>query len=273
MIVLRRATERHRERRRKQELWSTFYPQNRSDPLAGGFGALEFLNEDRLPPGASVPRRPPHDAEIVTYVREGALAHEDSMGGSGVIYAGEFQRVTAGRGLRHAATNASRTEWAHFFQIWLRRAETEPEPGHEQKRFSAAERRGLLCVVASPDRRRGSLRIHQDVLIYSAMLESGQHVVHELSPGRSAWVHLVHGEATLGDVLLTTGDSAGITNDRAVSITAWQETEILLLDLVQPTVRSLNDNVERATPARRKRKIEVASGPSTQLSQLKSSPA
>ena len=241
MITLRRAKERHHDRRCKQDLWLTFYPQDRADPLADGFGTLEILNEDRLPPGAGIPRHPHHDAEIITYVREGALAHEDSMGHSGVIHAGEFQHMTAGRGIRHSETNASRTEWAHVFQIWLRPSEAELEPSHEQKRFCAAERRGMLCVVASPDGRRGSLRIHQDALIYSAMLEPGQHVVHKLSQGRRVWLHLVRGEATLGDVVLTTGDGAGITADRAVSLTAREETEILLLDLGEQRPRCLRN--------------------------------
>jgi redox-sensitive bicupin YhaK (pirin superfamily) len=231
MITLRRANERHHDRRRKQEVWHTFHPEDRADALAGGFGSLEVLDEDRLSPGAGVPRHPHRDAEIVTYVREGALAHEDSMGRSGVIHAGEFQRMTAGRGIRHSETNASRTDWAHVFQIWLRPSAAGLEPGHEQKRFSAAERRGGLCVVASPDARRGSLRIHQDALVYSAMLDPGQHVIHELSHGRSAWLHLVQGEVTLGDTILTTGDGAGVTAEPAVSLTAREETEILLVDV------------------------------------------
>lgn len=231
MLTLRRSKERHHDRRRKHEVWLTFYPKDRADPLADGFGALQTLNEDRLPPGAGVPRRPRHDAEIVTYVREGALAYEDSTGGSGVIYAGEFQRMTSGGGMRHSETNPSRTDGAHVFQIWLRGSEAGLEPVHEQKRFSVAQRRGGLCVVASPDARRGSLRIHQDALLYSALLDRGQHVVHELSQGRSAWLHLVHGEVTLGDIVLTTGDGVGITAERAVSFTAREETEILVLDL------------------------------------------
>jgi redox-sensitive bicupin YhaK (pirin superfamily) len=230
MITLRRADERRHERRRKQDVWHTFGP-DRAGAHGGGFGALEILDEDRLPPGADVPRHPRRDAEIVTYVREGALAHEDSLGRSGVIHAGEFQRMTAGRGIRHGETNASRTDWAHVFRIWLRPSEAELEPSQEQKRFSAAERRGGLCVVASPDARKGSLRVHQDALVYSAMLDAGQHVIHELSQGRSAWLHLVQGEATLGDTVLTTGDGAGVAAEPAVSLTAREETEILLVDL------------------------------------------
>lgn len=246
MITLRRANERHHDRRRKQEVWHTFRPDG-ADALAGGFGALEILDEDRLPPGAGVPRHPHRDAEIVTYVREGALAQEDSMGGSGVIHAGEFQRMTAGRGIRHSETNASRTDWAHVFQIWLSPSEAGLEPGHEQKRFSAAERRGGLCVVASSDARRGSLRIHQDALVFSAMLDAGQHVIHELSQGRCAWLHLVQGEVTLGDTVLTTGDGAGVAAEPAVSLTAREETEILLVDLVERVPSARHD--EAATNA------------------------
>jgi len=231
VITLRRANERHQQRHRDQMSWLTFSAQDRGDPLADGFGALEILNEGRLPPGAGVPRLPRHDAEIITYVREGALAHEDSMGRSGVIHAGEFERMTAGRGVRHSKTNASRTHWVHVFQVSLRPEEAGLDPSHEQKRFSAAERRGGLCAVASPDARRGSLRIRQDALVYSAMLDPGHHVVHELSKGRSAWLHLVQGEVTLGDVILTTGDGVGVTAEWAVSLTAREETEILLVDL------------------------------------------
>jgi len=238
MITLRRAKERSHLRRRRHDAWLTFYPQDRTASLADGFGVLEILNENRLAPGAGISLHPHHDAEIITYVLEGALAQEDSTGRSGVIHAGEFQRMTAGRGIRHSESNASQIEWAHVFQISLRPSEAGLEPSHEQKRFSAAERRGVLCVVASPDGRRESLHIHQDALIYSAMLDPGQHLVHELSQARSAWLHLVRGEATLGDVVLTTGDGVGIAADRAVSLTAREETEVLLLDLGQQVRRS-----------------------------------
>ena len=231
MITVRRSNERQHDRRRKQEVWLTFDAHVRADPLADGFGALEIFDEDRLAPGGYLAPHPHHEADIVTYVREGALAYEDETGRSGVIHAGEFQRTTVGRGSRNSETNASRTDCAHVFQLWLRSAQAGLQPGHEQKRFSAADRRGALCVVASPDARRGSLRVHQDAVLYSAMLSPGKHVVHELGRDRRVWLHLVQGEVTLGDVVLSTGDSAGVTAERAVSLTARAETELLLVDL------------------------------------------
>jgi len=231
MITLRRSGERHHDRRRKHEVWLTFDAKDRSDVLADGFGALQVLDEDRLSPGGDLSRRPDRDAEIVIYVCGGALAYDDSTGRAGVIQAGEFRRTTAGHGRRQHETNASRSDWAHVFQIWLRATQAAVDPRHEQKRFSTAERRGELCVVASPDARRGSLRLNQDAVLYSAMLEPGRHVVHELSPRRTAWLHIVQGDATLGDIVLSTGDGVGVTAERAVSLTARVRTEILLLDL------------------------------------------
>lgn len=238
MITLRRAEDRHHDRHRKQDVWFTFHPPDRGGPRADRFGHLEGLRESRLPPGGIASRDLHHDAEIVTYVREGALAYEDALGSSGVIQAGEFQGTSAGRGIRRRETNASRSNWAHVFQLLLSPSEPGLVPGHELKRFTVAERRGRLCVVASPDAHGGSLRVHQDALMCSAVLEPGQHVVHELSSGRTAWLHLVAGEVTLGGDVLTSGDGAGVTAERAVSVTAREETEILLVDLGEELSRS-----------------------------------
>lgn len=242
MIVLRRADERTYERRRKQEAWSTFSSSDPADPLAKGFGALQTLKEGRISPRAGI-RQPARDAEIITYVREGTLAYQDALGQPGVIRAGEFQRMTAGHGIRYSEMNASPTDWAHVFQIWLRPSLEKLEPGHEEKRFTAAERRGILCVVASPDGRRGSLKLHEDALVYSTTLERGQHIIHELSPRRSAWLHLVHGSADFGTVTLNAGDGAGLSAERALSLTARKDTEVLLLDL-GPTSEQLDGQTQ-----------------------------
>lgn len=234
MILLRRAEERHHDRRRKHDLWQTFHPRDRADALCDGFGELEVLNESQLRPGGAVPCQPPHDSEVITYVCEGALAYDVPRGSSRVVRAGEFQTKTLRRGMRHGGRNASTSDAARIFQVWLRLSESGVETSQEQQRFSAADRRGALCVVASPDGRRGSLRIQPHTVLHSALLERGQHIVHALAPGRSAWLHLVGGEVALGDVVLGAGDGAGISAYRAVSLTARQRTEILLVDLAQP---------------------------------------
>lgn len=233
MITLLEGKRRHNDERNRQTIWLTFYPRGRADRNAERFGVLESLSEYHLPPNARAPRQLYHHAEVVTYVRGGTLASEDSTGHSGIIQAGEFQRLTAKDAVRRTEKNASKTQWTHVFQVWLRPSGTDLVLGHEKKRFSTAERRGLLCAVASPDARGRSLRIHQDAFMFSALLDPGKHLIHELAPGRSAWLHIVDGQATLGDLVLTSGDGVGIRAERSVSLTAQEETEILLLDLCE----------------------------------------
>ena len=231
MITIRRAKNRRHVKRDDQDLWLTFDALDPQDPFAHGFGALEILSENQLPPDAVVPLHPRDDAEVITYVAEGALAYENALGGSGVVEAGEFQRVTAGRRLRHSEASPPRTGGAHIFQLWLRPSQTDLEPSHEKRRFSTAQRRGVLCLIASPDGRNGTLHVHQDTFLYAATVDKGYHLVHELSPGRSAWLQIVRGSADCAGDILSSGDGAAITAERMVSFTAKEETEILLLDL------------------------------------------
>jgi len=231
MITLRRNTDRRHVQRGKHDIWLTFYPQDRAGPVTDGFGALVALNEMRFPPGGASTPHPREAAEIVTYVYRGALAQEDSTGSSGVVYAGEFQWMTVGRGIRYKEANALKTDDARFFRISLLPTEAGLDPAYEQMRFPVAQRHNLLCVIASPDGRKSSLRILQDALIYSSILDPGHHLVHELLPGRSAWLHVICGEAALQEIILTEGDGVGVTIEPSVSVTAQEKSEILLIDL------------------------------------------
>jgi hypothetical protein len=233
MIATRRSAERYHFQRGKLDIWSTFGAEP-TDALATSFGGLAAFDEMRLPPGGVCTPRHRDQAEVVTYVYKGALAQENSNGCSAVMRAGEFHRMIAGRGTRHKEANASQSDWLHVFRISLGPVAATFELAQEQKRFAAAQRRNALCVIASPDGRRGSLRIGQDALVFSSILDSGHHVVHELGPGRRAWIHVVCGEAVLDDVVLTSGDGAGVAIARAVSLTVQETTEILLVDLGPP---------------------------------------
>lgn len=227
VITLQRAAERHHERVREQEDWLTFHPRSLSD----GFGPLEALREGRLAPRAAS-AQPLEDAEFLTYVREGTLGYEDATGRTGILHAGEFQHLTGGGTLRYSEANLSPTHWAHVFHIRLRPTKDPHAPGYEQKRFSASQRRGILCIVASPDGRLGSLRLHQDAALYSMLLDPGQHLMHPLAPNRGAWLHVVKGRVTLGADELGAGDGAGIVGERVLSLTATDDTEILILDVL-----------------------------------------
>lgn len=248
MLTFRKSQTRPLESLQQREAWQTFDPRDSADAFAEGFGGLELFEEGRVPPNASV-RRPLQEAEIITYVREGTLAYEDSMGRRGIIGAGEFQRMTAGPDIRYSQMNASPVDWAHVFQVLLRPAEAGLSPGHEQKRFAVAERRGRLCLVVSPDARQGSLRSHQDALVYSGLFARGQHVVHQLSPKRSVWLHIVDGQASIGGVIVSTGDGVGIVGERAVTFTADTDTEVLLIELAARPILAATFSADRGAPA------------------------
>jgi redox-sensitive bicupin YhaK (pirin superfamily) len=230
MITLRRSEERHHLQSEKLEAWLGFNQPDRADPFGDGLASGEIIDEYWLSPGASIQQHPPYAAEIITYVCDGALTSKATEGRSEVVYAGGFQRASVGLDARLRQTNASHRVKAHVFQIWLEPPQGKRELSQQQKRFSVAERRGVLCVVASPDARRGSLRIHQDVLVYSALLEPGQHLVHPFVEGHSGWLNLVEGVVELDDAILASGDGVGINAERSVSFTACEKTEILLLD-------------------------------------------
>lgn len=234
MITVHRTEDRQHIRRSRRDVWLTLPPQSHPDPSRTGFAALERLREDRLPPGAGPTLRPPSACEIITYVLAGSILMKDSTGHSSVVLAGEFQRTAGDREVRHGEGNTSRTEWAHVFQVWLHPPEASHAPDREQRRFSAAERRGVWRMVAAPDGREGSLRVRADARIYSAILGPGQHLVHELPPRRCAWLHVVLGAVRLGETALTAGDGVGITAERGVSLTAAAAAEVLLIDLSEP---------------------------------------
>ncbi len=231
MITVRRAEARRHVKSGTQNTWLTFDPDNEADRFRGGFRALEALNEEAPTSDMNLNPHSEEDLEIVTYVREGALVHQDVAGKLDRLDAGEFQRSSAGRKIRHRVVHGSLLNPAHVFQSSITHDGTEFEPVTEQKRFPAADRKGVLRLIVSADGRDGSLRIHQDVRMYSSILLVGHHLVHELGLGRAAWLHVVKGRVALGDHFLGTGDAACVEDERVVSFSAQVPTEILLFNL------------------------------------------
>src|ERR671932_2673884 len=169
MIKVRPAGERGKTRTNWLDSSHTFSFNRYYDPSCSGFRDLLVTNEDFVAPGQGFGTHSHSDMEILSYVVEGALEHRDSAGGSGVIRAGELQRMSAGTGVSHSELNASRAERVHFLQIWILPEREGLKPGYEQRAFPEAERRGRLRLIASREGGDGSLTIHQDVKGYDSL--------------------------------------------------------------------------------------------------------
>ena len=196
-----------------------------------GFRSLRVINEDFVQPGHGFPMHPHRDMEIVTYLLEGELEHNDSMGNGSIIRPGDGQRMSAGRGVRHSEANPSKTEAAHLLQIWILPSERGLEPSYEQKTFPAEEKRGKLRLIAGPDSKDGSVTIHQDARLYVALLSPGQQVQHDLAPGRYAWLQVAKGTVELNGKPLNQGDGAAVSEEQKLTIKATKDAEVLLFDL------------------------------------------
>src|ERR1022692_1688868 len=190
MMQIRQAEERGRYDHGWLDTAHTFSFNTYMDPRYMGFRALRVINEDRVQPGEGFGMHGHRDMEIVTIVLEGALEHKDSLGTGSVIGPGRVQRMTAGRGIRHSEFNPSSTEPVHLYQIWILPEKEGLTPSYEEQTFDPAERHGKLRLMASRTGEDGALTIHQDARLYLASLNAGDSVVHEMAPGRHAWVQV-----------------------------------------------------------------------------------
>jgi len=231
MIRVRPAGERGKTRTSWLDGNHTFSFNRYYDPRWTGFRDLLVINEDFVAPASGFPPHSHADMEIITYVIEGALAHQDSSGGDGVIRPGEVQKMSAGTGVTHSEMNPSPDEPVHLLQIWIRPAREGLRPYYEQKEFPAAERRGKLRLVAAPEGADGSVTLYQNVTLYNALLGVGDEVTHDLAHGRHAWLQVVKGAVALNGQQLAAGDGAAVSDEVSVKIKGEEESEILLFDL------------------------------------------
>ena len=231
MITVRKSEDRGHFDHGWLDTHHTFSFAEYHDPRNMGFRALRVINEDFVAAGAGFPTHPHRNMEIVTYVLEGAVAHRDSMGTGSVIRPGEVQRMTAGTGVTHSEFNAEKNQRLHLLQIWILPESQGLPPSYEQRAFPESERRGKLRIVASRDGRDGSVLIHQDAALYSALLDKGTRVEYALPKGRYAWLQVARGAVKLNGQRLAAGDGAAIQNESALNIEGEEPAEILLFDL------------------------------------------
>lgn len=229
---IRRANERGHASHGWLESCHSFSFGDYYDPAHMGFRTLRVINEDRVAPGGGFPTHPHRDMEIFSYVLEGRLAHQDSMGNQRELKPGEIQLMRAGSGVSHSEFNPSNTERAHFLQIWIMPSERGLTPAYTEWTPPAGNTAPAKQLVISFDGREASARIAQDADIYLIRAASGETIRHSITADRGVWLHVIRGEARLGDVTLYPGDAASLEEPCMLEIQAGADGfESLLFDL------------------------------------------
>ena len=195
-----------------------------------GFGTLRVINEDRINAGTGFGTHGHRDMEIISYVLEGALAHQDSMGNGSSMVPGDVQRMSAGSGVRHSEFNQDKSGVTHFLQIWIEPAVAGIAPSYEQKHFAAAEKRGRLRLIASPDGADNSVTVHQEARIYAGLFDADERASHPLDGGRLGYLQVARGALRVNGERLEAGDALK-TDASVIEIDEGQGAEVLLFEL------------------------------------------
>lgn len=203
------------------------------EPSRLHWGALRVWNDDQIKAKSGFGPHPHSDMEIITYVRSGAITHEDSMGNRGRTEAGDVQVMSAGAGVTHAEYNLE-DQATTLYQIWILPKERGGKPYWGAAKFPKAERAGSLVTLASgfaADQEAGALPIRQDARVLAATLEPGQQSRYRLEPGRHAYLALAKGAVEVNGVALAERDGAAIRDEPELRISAGAEAEIVLVDV------------------------------------------
>jgi quercetin 2,3-dioxygenase len=235
MITIRKSQERGHFDHGWIDSYHSFSFGNYSDPAHMNFRALRVLNDDRVAPGKGFGAHGHRDMEIFTYVMEGGLAHNDSMGERHVLKPNMIQAMSAGNGVIHSEFNASQTEPVHLLQVWITPASEDVPPRYQQFAYDPEEKRGRLRLLVGPDLNppEPAAFIHQDARAYASVLAPGKTIEQPIARGRYAWVHCAQGNIVLNGQALAAGDAAAVAEERALQIAGDGATggEFLLLDL------------------------------------------
>ena len=200
------------------------------DPARMGWGAIRVWNDDEIAAQSGFPPHPHRDMEIITYVRTGAITHQDSLGNKGRTEAGDVQVMSAGTGIRHAEYNLE-NETTTLFQIWVIPSAEGGSPSWGAKPFPKGDRSGKLVVLASGhDEDAEALRIRADARLLGGTIKAGESVTYESAPGRHLYLVPATGRIEIDGQLFEARDGAAIIGGRPFTITALEDAEIVLVD-------------------------------------------
>ena len=202
---------------------------NYYDPARMSWGRLRVWNDDEIAARSGFPPHPHADMEIITYVRTGAITHEDSMGNKGRTGAGDVQVMSAGTGVRHSEFNLE-NEMTTLFQIWIEADKRGATPSWGAKAFPKSDRSGKFSVLASGDPGDDALTINADARVLGATLKAGERLTYALTAGRRAYLVPAVGAVDVNGVSLNARDGAAIKDEAEITITAKDDAELVMVD-------------------------------------------
>lgn len=205
----------------------TFSFGNYYDPKHMGVSVLRVINDDMVMPNKGFGVHGHRDMEIISYVIEGDLKHDDSSGNSYIVSAGEVQRMSAGRGVMHSEFNASKTDKVKFLQIWIEPNVKGIKPSYEQKKIA---QNGPLTTLVSPNGENDSLSIHQDASI-SRLILTEDETINLQTNARIGYLHLIKGKITVNDQTFNQGDAFSVEPEQKLNVKANTSIEALWFDL------------------------------------------
>ena len=233
MLTLRKALDRGFADHGWLQSFHSFSFADYHDPAQMGVGKLRVINEDRIAPGTGFATHSHRDMEILSYVLDGALGHQDRIGNGATIVPGEVQRMSAGTGIAHSEFNQAADQTTHFLQIWLLPSQRGIAPGYEQKAFPESDKRGRLRLVASPDGRDDSVTVHADASLYAGLFDGGERAEMALDPRRLAYVHVVRGMARVNGPALQPGDAVTLDGESRLVLDEGRDAEVLVFDVAR----------------------------------------
>jgi hypothetical protein len=202
---------------------------NYYDPKRMGWGSLRVWNDDEIAAHAGFPPHPHSDMEIITYVRDGAITHKDSLGNVGRTEAGDVQVMSAGSGVRHSEYNEE-SDTTRIFQIWIEPTTHGGTPSWGAKPFPKGERSGRFVTLASGIPGDDALPIRADARVMGATIKAGERVSLTIDPTRHVYLVLATGAVEVGGVLVKARDGAAITDMADIEIVGIEDAEVVLVD-------------------------------------------
>jgi len=200
------------------------------DPARTNWGRLRVWNDDTIAPHTGFPAHPHSDMEIVTYVRQGAISHRDSLGNAGRTAAGDVQVMSAGTGIRHSEYNEE-DETTTLFQIWILPDGRGGEPSWGARPFPKDDRAGRFVTLASGIAGDDdALPIRSNARVLGATVKAGDSVTYPLTPDRHAYLVPAVGKVRIDDIEVNARDGAAITGVDAITVTALEDSEIVMVD-------------------------------------------